>query len=279
MEDNISQLQKINKLRDELENLQSQIRTGFHHKIGESEFQKWDYFHRKSGLIIKSIFGENSQSLDDWLKIEIPEDPDIEDDEGFSIYNHKQRIAEDKMENQLEIMAKEIVTSKTNENNKPIRKQKSYNRVFIVHGTDHEPVNELRVILKEVNLQPLILEELPCASKTIVEKLETYSDVDFAFVIITPDDAGGRYLGKVHDLDSFEKLNLRARQNVILEFGYFIGKLTRSKVCCLIKGKVETPSDMAGIAYIQFNNSLKEIEKKILNELEETGLIKTDIET
>ncbi len=129
--------------------------------------------------------------MQDWLKIEIPEDPDIEDDKGFSSYLHEQGIAEDKMENQLEIMAKEIVTSKTNENNKPIRKQKSDNkRVFIVHGTDYEPVKELKAILQEVEIKPIILHEQPSKGMTIIEKLEEYAEVGFAFVILTPDDVG-----------------------------------------------------------------------------------------
>jgi predicted nucleotide-binding protein len=232
--------------------------------MGESDFQKWDRFYRNSALKIKMLFGENSQYLHDWLEIEIPEEPERDDHKGFYTYQHKKSITKDKMENQLDIMAKEIALSV---NEEPVTNGKNRNKVFIVHGTDHGPVNDLKDILKEANLQPLILEDLPCASKTIVEKLETYSDVDFAFVIITPDDMGSLYLGKKHGQDTTGKLNFRARQNVILEFGYFIAKLGRKKVCYLVKGEIEIPSDMNGIAYIPFNVSIKEIKQKILNEL------------
>lgn len=63
----------------------------------------------------------------------------------------------------------------------------------------------------------------------------------------------------------------RARQNVILEFGYFIGKLSRNRVCCLYKGEIELPSDMHGIRYVQFKNSIDEIRTLIMKELKQAG--------
>ena len=71
-----------------------------------------------------------------------------------------------------------------------IKKSKS-KRVFIVHGRDHKSMKELKVMLKEFGLKPTVLHEQPSGSRTIVEKLEKYSDVGYAFVILTPDDIGG----------------------------------------------------------------------------------------
>lgn len=68
-----------------------------------------------------------------------------------------------------------------------------------------------------------------------------------------------------------ELLASRARQNVVLEFGYFIGKLGRDKVCCLHKGEVELPSDMHGIVYIPFKESVTECRDKIVKELKAIG--------
>jgi len=121
-------------------------------------------------------------------------------------------------------------------------------------------------------------------SRTIVEKLEKYSDVGYAFVILTPDDVlvptelGYNVLKEkevikeireMHWLSS--QLTRRARQNVVLEFGYFIGKLGRDRVCCLYKGDIELPSDMHGIVYIPFKESVRECRNKIIKELKAAG--------
>ena len=63
----------------------------------------------------------------------------------------------------------------------------------------------------------------------------------------------------------------RPRQNVILEFGYFVGKLGRDRVACLLKKPVGQPSDMQGIAYLSLNESLEEERAKILKELRAVG--------
>ena len=69
-------------------------------------------------------------------------------------------------------------------------------------------------------------------------------------------------------LNNFEP---RARQNVIFEMGYFWGLLERKKVCCLLKGDVEKPSDMEGIVYISFKDSVYDVQVKIMKELKEAG--------
>jgi len=154
--------------------------------------------------------------------------------------------------------------------------------VFIVHGRDYEPVKELREMLSEFGLNPIVLHEQPSGSRTIVEKLEKYSDVGYAFVILTPDDFGsemeslGGILSNPDVLDievvfDSKLLEKRARQNVVLEFGYFIGLLSRDRVCCLHTGDVELPSDMGGIVYIPFEKSVDEVKNKIIKELKAAG--------
>jgi len=160
--------------------------------------------------------------------------------------------------------------------------------IFIVHGRDHEPMKELKMMLKEFGLNPVVLEELPGGSMTIIEKLEKYSeDVGFAFAILTSDDVGFRrsrfqsllrtatfeFDHKKYFLEEtiMHELKPRTRQNVLLEFGYFIGKLSRNRVCCLYKGIVELPSDMSGIVYIPFQESINEVKDKIVKELKAAG--------
>ena len=153
------------------------------------------------------------------------------------------------------------------------------NDVFIVHGNDHTPMRELKTMLYDLGLNPIVLHEQPSGSKTVVEKLEHYSDVGYAFVILTPDDIGSSVSELKQALDAHypiekifaDALKKRARQNVVLEFGYFINKLGRSRVCCLYKGDVELPSDMQGIVYIPFRNSVEEIRVRIMKELKQAG--------
>jgi len=72
---------------------------------------------------------------------------------------------------------------------------------------------------------------------------------DFAVVLLTPDDIGG---SKSSDPD---KLEARARQNVILELGFFVGKLGRKHVCALYKGPLDLPSDYLGVGYVPLDES------------------------
>jgi predicted nucleotide-binding protein len=45
----------------------------------------------------------------------------------------------------------------------------------------------------------------------------------------------------------------RARQNVILELGYFLGRLGRSRVCALYVEGLEIPSDYSGVLYVKLD--------------------------
>jgi len=160
----------------------------------------------------------------------------------------------------------------------PNRLQLPKKEIFITHGKDLKPLNELKQILTEAGLKPVVLSEQPSGGKTVIEKLEAYSDVGYAFIILTPDDlggyveAGGSIWTRPKRLRQFLKsAQIRPRQNVILEFGFFVGKLGRSRIACLLKKPVEQPSDMHGIVYLSFKESLKEIESDILKELRAAG--------
>jgi predicted nucleotide-binding protein len=149
--------------------------------------------------------------------------------------------------------------------------------IFIAHGKDLNPLNELRTMLVDFGLTPVVLSEQPSGGKTVIEKLEAYSDVGFVFVILTPDDLGGfvemgSKWSRPQRLRKFLKTAYpRPRQNVILEFGFFVGKLGRDRIACLLKKPVEQPSDMQGIVYLSFKDSLDEIGAEILKELKAAG--------
>ena len=119
----------------------------------------------------------------------------------------------------------------------------SVNKVFLVHGHDESARESTARFLEKLGLEPIILHEQPNAGRTIIEKVEKYAEVAFAVVLLTPDDVGG-------SASDPQALNSRARQNVILELGYFIGRLGRAHVAALLKGDVEKPSDYDGVVYI-----------------------------
>ncbi len=118
--------------------------------------------------------------------------------------------------------------------------------VFLVHGHDDAVKESVARFLERLDLKPVILHEQPNQGKTVIEKFEAHSDVGFAVVLLTPDDVGGL-------ASSPDKLSRRARQNVILELGYFIGRLGRAKVCALYKEGVEIPSDIHGVLYVPYD--------------------------
>jgi len=113
--------------------------------------------------------------------------------------------------------------------------------VFVVHGHELGLKESVARFLEKLDLKPIILHEQANRGRTVIEKFEEHSDVAFAVVLLTPDDTGGSRQGGQSP---------RARQNVILELGYFIGKLGRSRVCALHVGGVELPSDIHGVLYL-----------------------------
>ena len=119
--------------------------------------------------------------------------------------------------------------------------------IFIVHGHDEAAKESVARFIEKLELNPVILHEQSNKGRTIIEKFEDHANVGFAVVLMTPDDVGA--LAKEKD-----KLKPRARQNVILELGFFLGKLGRTRVCALHKD-VEIPSDYKGVLFIPMDAS------------------------
>ncbi len=147
------------------------------------------------------------------------------------------------------------------------------NRVFIVHGVDSSLQKELELFLKNVGLEPVALRRESNEGKTIIEKLEKDPDVGYAFVLLTPDEIS--YTVDEDKVgDDKRKKEFRARPDVIFEFGYFIGKLDRSRVCCILKGDVTEPIDIAGFVYKKVGDGgIDAIAYAIIKELKAAGYI------
>ena len=119
------------------------------------------------------------------------------------------------------------------------------NEVFIVHGHNNETKEAVARVLQLLGLEAIILNEKSNQGKTIIEKLEHYGDVGYAIILLTPCD-----LGKAKEEI---ELTPRARQNVIAELGYFIGRLGRDRVSIIHRGTTEIPSDFKGLGYISYD--------------------------
>ena len=145
-----------------------------------------------------------------------------------------------------------------------IDKGSGSSRVFIIHGHDEAAREAVARFLEKLRLEPIILHEQSNSGRTMIEKFEAHGDVSFAVVLLTPDDVGAA----INDKD---KLECRARQNVILELGFFIGRLGRERVCALKKHDVETPSDYNGVAYIDLDDA-GGWKMRLIAELQSAGL-------
>lgn len=118
----------------------------------------------------------------------------------------------------------------------------SNNKVFIVHGHDGELKEKVARRLEQQGIEAIILSEQVNRGRTIIEKLEAYSDVNVAIILFTQDD-----LGVAKEEKGNEKY--RARQNVVFEAGYFMGYLGRENIIMIADENVEIPGDLSGMVY------------------------------
>ncbi len=117
------------------------------------------------------------------------------------------------------------------------------NIAFIIHGHDTELKREVQLLLTNGGVNNIILHECPDKGRTIIDKLlEETQMAGYAIALLTPDDIT-------------ETGDKRARQNVILEIGYFLGKLGKERNRMIVKGDLEIPSDLHGILYEKFDNA------------------------
>ena len=227
----------------------------------DPEFTKWDNFTEQ--IIIKT-FGKPHENLTDYTSSRYAGEiwanmPDEAFQENFvKSLNIRKKLLESFIE-QLEAFGgiqkeQELIISKSI----------SSRKIFIVHGHNEQAKTELALILTRLGFEPIILHEQPSQGMTVIEKFEKHSDVGFAFILLTPDDKGSQK-------GQEDKLLPRARQNVVFEFGSFVGKLGRERVCCLYTGDVELPSDLQGLVYLPFKSSINEVRLDIVKELRAAG--------
>ena len=139
-------------------------------------------------------------------------------------------------------------------------------KVFISHGHDEEATTTVAKFVENLGLKVAVLDEQSSNDLTVIENLEKYADdTGFAIALFTPDDVGA-----LKD-EADRQLNPRARQNVIFELGYFLGKLNPNQVCLLYKEGVELPSSIRDVAYVPMDRN-NDWQLKIRQGMQDAGL-------
>lgn len=220
-----------------------------------------DALQRRVKMVIRNVFGESSPHMKDLKNIGL----------SWSVPGGARKDAREVRKsntlNLLRAILFELEQFGEPQNSDKIKKSefKQSNRIFLVHGHDGEMKESVARALEKLGLEPIILHEMPNKGLTIIEKFEDFSDVNFAVVLLSPDDVGCQK-------SEFPKgTKTRARQNVIFELGFFIGKLGRNCVAALYRGgDIEIPSDYDGVVYIPYDSS-SGWKLKLVKELKECG--------
>lgn len=240
-------IEKINSLIGRVDELQRINRSS-------AQFKKWI---RDTQVALEHIFGKESRHISDFNQISYSMGAfsNLTPDSAF-----QERYIEG-LENARHVLVSMIEeieeyweeSSAQSEPEGPQGSNENFleidsNKIFIVHGHDSGTKETVARFISQLGLEPIILHEQANQGKTIIEKFEDHSDVGYAIALITPDDTGA-------PINEPDDVRQRARQNVIFEFGYFIGKLGRDRVVGLKKGDVEVPSDYSGVLYIKLDES------------------------
>ena len=233
----MSDYEKFKEICDEIPRL---INAGVVHD--DSDFIKW---RTKSERFLRKHFGEGSEELRLFRArkffplvishVETHEHYVMECQKKLRQVQAEFQVYLEEMEESEESV--EILKQASS------KEEKDYKSVFIVHGHNEELKQSVARLIEKQGLEAVILHEQPNQGATIIEKFEKNSNVGAAICLFTSDDIGR---GKKE-----EKEMGRARQNVVFEAGFFMGKLGRKHVIIIYEQGVELPSDMQGIAYTE----------------------------
>lgn len=250
----------------------AQINTEEGLETATHEYQKWSAFNTE---LLKQLFTTEALSKEyAWWGIAIMS---MERESlGHRIAKHHESITEklrrlDSIVERLELypLSSSVQVTEVAKHT-PLEAGARNKKVFVVHGHDEVAKTNLEVFLHEIGLEPIVLHRQADEGLTVIEKFEKHADVGYAFILLTPDEIA--YLAKEEALaDSERKKERRARPNVIFEFGYFVGRLGRSRVCCIYTGDVALPSDVNGLIYKKFEKSVEEVAYGIMKDLKASG--------
>ena len=239
----ISSQQGIQLLRSQIDKARALLAS---RPLGSDDYSAWELLTRN---FLEKAFGTGSPNVSTVTDVGkyggVPMDAEEDWWENHRATSLETQLK--KLEGLVELLATEIQLSAGTAPQvaAPVRGH----RVFLVHGHDEAVLHEVARFLERLRQDVVVLREQPNQGQTIIEKFENYADVGFAVVLLTPDDRGGPVnVG-------CDGQQPRARQNVILELGYFLGRLGRNRVCALYREGVEIPSDYSGVLYIKLDEA------------------------
>ena len=118
--------------------------------------------------------------------------------------------------------------------------------------------------MEQFSFKAILLDEQPNGGRTRIEKLRAHANVDFAIVLLTPDDLGA-------PKDNPDELKPRPSQDTIFELVYFWCKLPPNQVCTLYEEGVELPSYIDGQIHVPMGSG-DGWKLKLVQEMEYAGL-------
>ncbi|WP_439408526.1 TIR domain-containing protein [Bradyrhizobium sp. DASA03076] len=139
--------------------------------------------------------------------------------------------------------------------------QGSPKTVFVVHGHDLEPLTQLEDFLGSVSVEAIVLSRRDESPQSLFQKFMTVAGrARFAIVLLGADDYGASR--RQYDTSGVgdRALQFRARQNVLLELGFFYGRLGWENVFVVYKHpdavfpNFERPSDLDGVVFDTFED-------------------------
>ena len=237
--------------KDRIQRASDEIPALMSMSSSSQEFTKW---HRNTGIAIEYTFGKDSRHIETFNGIRYNPwmvslgAPDSVFQRAYAEGLERANAILESMFEEIEEYWQDDVQPQIASRQLSVGEPVATNRVFVVHGRDEVAKQTVARYLEGLGLEHVILQEQPNEGRTIIEKFEESArTVGFAVILGTPDDVGAL-------ADDRDNLRPRMRQNVVFELGYFTHALGRNRVCVLLKGDVERPSDYDGVIYISLDD-------------------------
>lgn len=233
---NAQQMEYLRSLYDDVE------------QLPQYDINAADVVKRRAEMLMRNIFGPDSKYIRDLKALRFsPQVYPTTDEMRISAWTTGRNGLRNITSTMLEEL--ELFGATAPEAIQPPQGDVDEHAVFVVHGHDEAMKESVARTLETLDLAPVILHEKPNAGRTIIEKFTDYAAVGFAVVLLSPDD-----IGAAAD-DDPPTLRPRARQNVIFELGFFIGRLGRERVVALYReaDDFEFPSDYSGVIFVPFD--------------------------